>query len=146
MCFFVVFFFKQKTAYEMRISDWSSDVCSSDLAHSSDLELEDHGWRECKCEPRRYVTDVETGSIRFDSIPTCDGSLEIEVARLPLRQLVSPEDCPELPQQYHADIVYWMLYRAWSKRDADAGREAKSDTALAQFASPFRSDELREGK
>src|SRR3546814_7951275 len=26
------FFFKQKTAYEMRISDWSSDVCSSDLA------------------------------------------------------------------------------------------------------------------
>src|SRR3546814_7560893 len=29
MCFF---FFKQKTAYEMRISDWSSDVCSSDLS------------------------------------------------------------------------------------------------------------------
>src|SRR3546814_20570580 len=28
----VFFFFKQKTAYEMRISDWSSDVCSSDLA------------------------------------------------------------------------------------------------------------------
>src|SRR3546814_3450998 len=28
---FVLFFFKQKTAYEMRISDWSSDVCSSDL-------------------------------------------------------------------------------------------------------------------
>src|SRR3546814_5786198 len=27
------FFFKQKTAYEMRISDWSSDVCSSDLPH-----------------------------------------------------------------------------------------------------------------
>src|SRR3546814_2744159 len=32
--FFVhlIFFFKQKTAYEMRISDWSSDVCSSDLS------------------------------------------------------------------------------------------------------------------
>src|SRR3546814_6304956 len=30
-CFCVFFFFKQKTAYEMRISDWSSDVCSSDL-------------------------------------------------------------------------------------------------------------------
>src|SRR3546814_10826277 len=29
--FFVFFFFKQKTAYELRISDWSSDVCSSDL-------------------------------------------------------------------------------------------------------------------
>src|SRR3546814_6575821 len=30
-CGFFFFFFKQKTAYEMRISDWSSDVCSSDL-------------------------------------------------------------------------------------------------------------------
>src|SRR3546814_3270871 len=30
------FFFKQKTAYEMRISDWSSDVCSSDLAGHAD--------------------------------------------------------------------------------------------------------------
>src|SRR3546814_1891988 len=29
--YFFFFFFKQKTAYEMRISDWSSDVCSSDL-------------------------------------------------------------------------------------------------------------------
>src|SRR3546814_5857333 len=31
----VFFFFKQKTAYEMRISDWSSDVCSSDLTRIS---------------------------------------------------------------------------------------------------------------
>src|SRR6058998_429373 len=31
--FFYFFFFKQKTAYEMVMSDWSSDVCSSDLAH-----------------------------------------------------------------------------------------------------------------
>src|SRR3546814_14059373 len=37
LCFF--FFFKQKTAYEMRISDWSSDVCSSDLG-----TLQPHGF------------------------------------------------------------------------------------------------------
>src|SRR3546814_6092546 len=42
ICF--VFFFKQKTAYEMRISDWSSDVCSSDLAVPG-------GWRK---RPRRF--------------------------------------------------------------------------------------------
>src|SRR3546814_9247629 len=33
---FLVFFFKQKTAYEMRISDWSSDLCSSDLTDTPD--------------------------------------------------------------------------------------------------------------
>src|SRR3546814_9843540 len=38
-----IFFFKQKTAYEMRISDWSSDVCSSDLsAEPSSLDPHYH--------------------------------------------------------------------------------------------------------
>src|SRR3546814_7514570 len=36
------FFFKQKTAYEMRISDWSSDVCSSDLLEAAELAERDH--------------------------------------------------------------------------------------------------------
>src|SRR3546814_15775996 len=36
---FCFFFFKQKTAYEMRISDWSSDVCSSDLASVAQFAL-----------------------------------------------------------------------------------------------------------
>src|SRR3546814_2651112 len=37
------FFFKQKTAYEMRISDWSSDVCSSDLDRALMLSAEEWG-------------------------------------------------------------------------------------------------------
>src|SRR3546814_1744930 len=37
MSFCIFFFFKQKTAYEMRISDWSSDVCSSDLLRPSEV-------------------------------------------------------------------------------------------------------------
>src|SRR3546814_9561438 len=40
MVLLFVFFVKQKTAYEMRISDWSSDVCSSDLLREQLLELE----------------------------------------------------------------------------------------------------------
>src|SRR3546814_8525217 len=38
-CLLYFFFFKQKTAYEMRISDWSSDVCSSDLFEDELAEL-----------------------------------------------------------------------------------------------------------
>src|SRR3546814_6351933 len=37
VCF--VFFFKQKTAYELRISDWSSDVCSSDLGPITTVQI-----------------------------------------------------------------------------------------------------------
>src|SRR3546814_13331488 len=39
------FLFKQKTAYEMRISDWSSDVCSSDLVHAARLDGQALGLR-----------------------------------------------------------------------------------------------------
>src|SRR3546814_8256742 len=44
----VFFFFKQKTAYEMRISDWSSDVCSSDLRlhHRQRADAARHGRRD----------------------------------------------------------------------------------------------------
>src|SRR3546814_14721382 len=48
MCFF---FFKQKTAYEMRISDWSSDVCSSDLC-------------AVRASPVAYVAEVIGGAGR----------------------------------------------------------------------------------
>src|SRR3546814_10819037 len=48
-----LFFFKQKTAYEMRISDWSSDVCSSDLRYQVDVRVnETDGWKR--------VEDVKT--------------------------------------------------------------------------------------
>src|SRR3546814_16539821 len=51
-CF--VFFFKQKTAYEMRISDWSSDVCSSDLGGRNPLRC---GGRQCGPEVGRHCAD-----------------------------------------------------------------------------------------
>src|SRR3546814_1279139 len=56
MCYF---FFKEKTAYEVRISDWSSDVCSSDLAE----RVDDRGkrgarWKVARCAPRIIVGTV----------------------------------------------------------------------------------------
>src|SRR3546814_11630906 len=47
----MVFFFKQKTAYEMRISDWSSDVCSSDLPGAIDRNGYGIGAAQPKIEP-----------------------------------------------------------------------------------------------
>src|SRR3546814_17362607 len=54
----LLFFFKQKTAYEMRISDWSSDVCSSDLDLDDALwdailtvNLKSYFWMVKRCVP-----------------------------------------------------------------------------------------------
>src|SRR3546814_8115979 len=57
------FFFKQKTAYEMRISDWSSDVCSSDLDGRirlcRDGNVERGNRNDARCDPRSYGQHVE---------------------------------------------------------------------------------------
>src|SRR3546814_7826626 len=53
-------FFKQKTAYEMRISDWSSDVCSSDLAKAHPFyAMHEHGFvRVATSTPHVRTADV----------------------------------------------------------------------------------------
>src|SRR3546814_9944221 len=65
-CFF---FFKQKTAYEMRISDWSSDVCSSDL-------LLRHGYTILRgAAPASLINGVAHDlEPRFAATPFCEGS------------------------------------------------------------------------
>src|SRR3546814_5435070 len=67
------FFFKQKTAYEMRISDWSSDVCSSDLSARARSRL-----RLCRPLPRStrpkqpdFITNslmIASGEPRFSAV------------------------------------------------------------------------------
>src|SRR3546814_4083115 len=56
MSFYCFFFFKQKTAYEMRISDWSSDVCSSDLVSEP---LAGHARGKCDTKGFRQAADTQ---------------------------------------------------------------------------------------
>src|SRR3546814_1128682 len=62
-CFSCVFFVKQKTAYEMRISDWSSDVCSSDLRPrpSADLPCRKDAQRQKHKEDDECEDEQELG-------------------------------------------------------------------------------------
>src|SRR3546814_191353 len=58
--FVFFFFFKQKTAYEMRISDWSSDVCSSDLANDVAADPRHETTRLALYDPRGIMRLFET--------------------------------------------------------------------------------------
>src|SRR3546814_13846948 len=63
VCIVMFFFFKQKTAYEMRISDWSSDVCSSDLNEQNERLLTLRGLMDFKlAENPIPVEEVEPAS------------------------------------------------------------------------------------
>src|SRR3546814_1742402 len=88
---FCVFFFKQKTAYEMRISDWSSDVCSSDLdrlAEVVDLPSALRGGR-------RIEIVVDVGERRWVGIvaiqPHSDGDPVLRVTGTTDKGFVDPD-------------------------------------------------------
>src|SRR3546814_4553663 len=67
--FLVFFFFKQKTAYEMRISDWSSDVCSSDLPGLRlTTNLADHGIDEVAIGRDVEVVFEDHGDVQVPQI------------------------------------------------------------------------------
>src|SRR3546814_10811667 len=66
----IFFFFKQKTAYEMRISDWSSDVCSSDLLDGQIADLDKEIARRAREDEvaRRLMTIPGIGPIAATAI------------------------------------------------------------------------------
>src|SRR3546814_10523935 len=66
MIFVFLFFFKQKTAYEMRISDWSSDVCSSDLADPTN--------DDAACAPIDPFGNVKASQAALDYATVLSGS------------------------------------------------------------------------
>src|SRR3546814_17081754 len=85
MRYSVFFCFKQKTAYEMRISDWSSDVCSSDLIWNSAPCNRYQAWRSASTDP---AAAPETCSIAL-----CTMLANIYSARKPIAIQRSSAGC-----------------------------------------------------
>src|SRR3546814_5594058 len=87
VCFFV---FKQKTAYEMRISDWSSDVCSSDLGLNRHLLREREFWAEISGHIAMRTERLEIGimNMRIAGIDQHAARSILEIVRASCRERV----------------------------------------------------------
>src|SRR3546814_15258756 len=97
---YFLFFFKQKTAYEVRISDWSSDVCSSDLGRQADVQ--DHQGDRAVIDAT--VTHTLTAAMLADLMVTAiEGGCGYWASDL---ELVSGTDEYEPP--YYADPRFYL--------------------------------------
>src|SRR3546814_12616128 len=120
LCFF---FFKQKTAYEVRISDWSSDVCSSDLLAAEMLSLTAAG----DATLADWVRDCFAGNLRAMRCRQlvdrngCEGSARSEERRVG-RECVRP--CRSRWSQYHdkkkdttqPQVTIAKRHKKWKRR------------------------------
>src|SRR3546814_6408811 len=98
-----VFFFKQKTAYEMRISDWSSDVCSSDLhvigIGEAAYRLAGEGSRE-RIPPHAAVLAGRSGVLCAEARRIEVGSLTVRTAEAVERLQIGRASCRERVCQF----------------------------------------------
>lgn len=83
------------------------------------------------------VAGVTAGRLHLWPIPSQAGEIKLHVLRFPLRKLANDNDRPEIRQETHPALVEWMLYRAYSRTDADMQDAAKAATALRKFVAEF---------
>src|SRR3546814_12568313 len=122
----LLFFFKQKTAYDMRISDWSSDVCSSDLDESLPWQSPGHGSGRSACA-------CSSGGPRDNE--TCNPGNRGEnhrsddhgIARSPRRRQIEPGS--GIPYQV-PNAVAEMVEQRPSPADQQQQAEPRTDEAL----------------
>src|SRR3546814_4708077 len=113
------FFFKQKTAYEMRISDWSSDVCSSDLADD-------------RPEDRAHAPDRHRRAVAF-------GRIDVEQDRLAHRHERRAENALEQPETH--EFAQAGGDAAQPRRDREADDRDLHQPLASESAGEPRSEE-----
>src|SRR3546814_6029369 len=132
LCYHLLFFFKQKTAYEMRISDWSSDVCSSDLG---DLAVDIP-----PCRVQHEPLDRANGELGFEplglrfgrvdercrrgagAVAHGNGGLQVLVGHIIDREVQSDAAIPELG--FDADLVAVRIFGQHLVQSWTRGRSA----------------------
>jgi len=113
------------------------------IGHLSKHELERlrPAWRE-----ETGMTDnvieyfIQARNIRFVPSPTVDDDglvVTLESFRLPLKSKVNAGYIPEIPEEYHRDLIYWVLHNAYKKQDADAYGQERADYFLNRFTEVF---------
>src|SRR3546814_9629747 len=116
------FFFKQKTAYEMRISDWSSDVCSSDLNDVNAFEAAIRTWRAGGGKGRVWIAFETLYSMEGDMAPIAD-----------FAKLAEAEDAWPLMDEAHATGVHGPQGRGLTAANRKSVVEGKSVSVSVGF-------------
>src|SRR3546814_7160982 len=141
----VFFFFKQKTAYEMRISDWSSDVCSSDLVEFRLVEQVDHVGALVEAGQQRGRDGVaavrEDGMLGRRALAVHQGHQPGETATS-----VHVLDAVDVVDVQQAELHWLRGGRRQETENDKRGREQTCYPASDHSGSPHKSEERRVGK
>lgn len=102
---------------------------------TDELDMIRPQWRALSYRPRAiicYDTSIET-----DCIPDTAYTINLEVYRLPLQDMVNSADTPEINAIHHRHLVKWVLFRAAQMQDAEIESSGRAEKFEAQFDEYF---------
>lgn len=100
------------------------------------LDRDDPLWRSMPAGDPRWAIQSDT-RIRLVPVPSQDGVLRLEAYRLPLKALANDNDKPEIHEAHHLHLLQWVLYRAFSRPDAEIHDPGRAEKALGEFERYF---------
>jgi len=102
-----------------------------------DLDARIPGWEDHTGTVSAYVRGLDSGKFRPYRIPTTTGTCILTVVREPLQKMVELEHTPEIPSRYHINLLDWVYFRAYSKKDSQAYDANLAAQHLALFEAEF---------
>lgn len=117
--------------------DISGDTLTLTKATHQQLDAETATWETDTGRPACYLENTDERTLVLDRIPDVDGTLSLVVDRLPLQSMrwaYRHTDTPEIAHEHHQDLIYYMLHRAYMKRDSETYNPESSGEYLALFS------------
>lgn len=96
-------------------------------------------WENDTGTVRSWLPDG-TNTIRLYKSPLADDTLNLMISRLPSTPMLLADKLtvsPEIDSQYHLDLINWMMFRAYSKQDAETLDKGKAKEHLSRFIKRF---------
>lgn len=103
----------------------------------NDMDTRDYNWRNQSSDPTIFIPDVSNCALRFNNKPLRAATLRMEVERMPLGCITKPESAFEIPWQHVPDLVHWLKFKAYSRKDADTEDPAEATRSEAEFERIF---------
>lgn len=97
-------------------------------------------WQASKGEPMAVIVGLNSSKINLYKVPLVSSTILMNVVHLPLKKMLYDEDIPSIPEHYHEKLIYWCLFKAYSKNDSETQNGTASNYFKGLFANEFGED------
>lgn len=122
-----------KRIIKIRSAHLASDKSTVSVVNAEEVAQDYSALSDAPGKPRALVVGMDASALRLIPQAIESDTIQLSVYRLPLADITATGQELEIPEKYHADLIYWMAHLAYQKQDAETFDRIRAD----QFAQVF---------